>query len=198
MLDIIIPTIRTQVEIAPLVAEIEQTAGCPVRAYATCQQIAAAHNRNIGLDWARSDVRIMVDDDVEQFPQGWAVKLVDVMASNPECVMVSPQLAKPDGSPGFMMGGCNIGRSGVSEARERKLPTACVAVRKNALRFNPTFKGSGFEDDDYCAQLRMAFPSAKFLVCHDVWVVHRNETKNQHGPFWAHNKALYERLWCCR
>jgi len=194
-LDIVIPTLRTRAEISPMIEEIERTAGCPVRVIATCQQVCAAKNRNIGLNQCTSECVVMVDDDMERFPDGWAVKIVEVLQKHPECVMVSPQLAKPDGSPGCMMGGCHVQREGITAAKERKLPTACVAIRNNSLRFDEGFVGSGWEDDDYAAQLRAAFPNARFLVRHDVWIVHRNEAKNQNGPHWERNKARFESKW---
>jgi len=194
-IDIVIPTIRSPEEIAPLAEELASTAGVPVCIHATCMNVCAARNRNIGLDQCQSDIVIMVDDDMEGFPQGWAISLVEVLTSHPKCVMVSPQLAKKDGSPGCMMGGCSIAKSGVTKASERKLPTACVAVRNNAIRFDESYVGSGWEDDDYAAQLRTAFPDCEFLVCHDVWIVHRNEAKNQRGPHWERNKSLFESKW---
>ena len=194
-MDIIIPTMKSASELASMVEEIQITAGLPVQVIVTDQQASASVNRNYGLDHTTSDPVLMVDDDCEKFPQGWAAKLIAVLEEHPKCVMVSPQLAAPNGQPGCMMGGCQIRRDGVTEARERKLPTACVAVRRNALRFDIDLIGSGFDDDCYCASLRMMLPDALFLVCHDVWIVHRNETKNQHGHFWEHNRAVYEKKW---
>ena len=194
-LDIIIPTLKSREDVAAQVAEITETAGCPVNVIATCQHVSAAANRNIGLDQSTSDPLIMLDDDMEQFPLGWAVRLADVLLQTPHAVMASPQLAKPDGTPGPMMGGVQIRQGGVTRAAQRKLPTACIAIRRNSLRFDESFLGSGFEDDDYCAQLRAAHPNAEFLVCHDVWIVHRNEMKNQHGPNWERNKRYFERKW---
>jgi len=197
-IDIIIPTIRTREEIAPLVAEIERTAGCDVRVIATCQQVSAAKNRNIGLDLSTSDPVIMVDDDMEQFPQGWAVRLCEVLAERPNCVMASPQLASPKGGAGCMMGGHAIRRDGITSAQQRKLPTACVAIRRNPIRFDEAYIACGWEDDDYCAQLRLANPDAEFLVRHDLWIVHRNEAKGQFGENWKINEAYFMNKWIDR
>lgn len=193
--DIIIPTCKPPEAVAALVAEIEATAGLPCRVTATCRDASAAANRNYGLDNSASDPLIMVDDDMERFPQDWAVKLIEVLADRPNCVMVSPQLAKPDGSPGIMMGNMDHRRSGVTVCGERKLATACIAIRRNSLRFDESYIGSGFEDNDYCFQLRAAFPDAEFCVRHDLWIVHRNEQKNQGGAFWEHNRAICHGKW---
>jgi hypothetical protein len=194
MLDIIIPTIKTQPEIATMVDEILATAGCPVNVIATCQQISASKNRNFGLNCSTNEHIIMVDDDVEQFPINWALQLSNVLTTYPNCVMVSAQLANQDGTAGYMMGGCQIHKSGITAAHEHKLPTACVAVRRNNLRFNEDYLGSGIEDDDYCLQLCKEFPSAEFLVCHSVWVVHRNERKFG-TEFWNHNVEVFNKRW---
>ncbi len=192
---------QSRVELTDLVDEIERTAGVPVNVIVTNATGSAAVNRNIGLERCATtigDSMIMVDDDMERFPMGWARRLLEVLNNHPKCVMVSPQLARPNGKPGLMIGGVHIQREGVTAARERRLPTACVAIRRNNLRFDENYMGSGFEDDDYCAQLRMCCPNAQFLVCHDLWIVHRNEMKNQDypdGPNWEHNKALYKRKW---
>ncbi len=193
--DIIIPTYRPRGEVEPLVSEIIRTAGCHVNVIATCQQISAAANRNLGLDQSTSDPLLMVDDDMEQFPQGWVVRLVAVLEQYPKCVMVSPRLATPNGEPGIMMGCGEVQRDGITECGERKLLTACIAIRRNTLRFDENFIGSGWEDSDYSKQLCAAFPDATFLVCHDLWAVHRNEMKNQSGPYWDHNKSYFERKW---
>ncbi len=195
MIDIIIPTIRTPAEVAPLIAEIQRTAGYECRVLATCTPGSASVNRNIGLNWAESDPLIMVDDDIAELPQGWAVKLIDVLEQYPECVMVSAQLATPNGTPGPMMGGCSVQKQGVTAAAERKLPTACIAVRRNALRYDEAFPGSGREDNEMAKQLIQLHPDATFLVCHDVWVVHLNQMKLQGEPFWSRTKAYFESKW---
>jgi len=195
VIDIVIPTMKDINEIESLVNEAWRTAGCKVQVMATCQKVSAACNRNRSLDISSSDPLIMIDDDLENFQEGWAAALVQVLEEHPKCVMVSPQLADPSGGPGYMMGGCQVKRTGVTAARLKELPTACIAIRRNDIRFDEHFIGSGFEDNDYCRQLCQLYPDAEFLVCHDVWIVHRNEKKKQHGEYWDHNKAYFEKKW---
>lgn len=194
MIDVIIPTLRTQPEVFSLISEIRSTAGTDVRIMATCQSVSASKNRNIGLDWAKSDIIVMVDDDICNFMPGWVRCLADTLNTYKKCVMVSPQLMKPDGTFGFMMGVTRLRSEGIS-ASLGYLPTACIAIRKNDLRFDENFIGSGFEDNDYCAQLRQLVEGARFFVNHNVQVVHKNECKNQHGEYWKHNKEYFERKW---
>jgi hypothetical protein len=195
VIDIIIPTCKNPDEVLTLKEEIFLTAGDECRVFATCAPVSAPKNRNRGLALADSDPFCMVDDDVFGLPQGWAVRLAEVLRQHPEAVMVSAQLAALDGKPGQMMGGFRAQREGVSEAAQKKLPPACVAIRRNPVRFCEEYIGSGWEDDDYCARLRVLYPHAQFLVCHDVWVTHANEQKNQQGQFWEHNRAVFLRIW---
>ena len=198
-IDVIIPTCRQLHELhtstgAFLPEEIERTAGCAVNVIATCQPVCAAKNRNLGLEQAISDIRIMMDDDIERMPDGWVARMADVMAEHPDCVMLSPELMSPDGSPGFMVGRPNRGGRGVSVVSSKHLPTACIAIRRDHLRFDDGYKGSGFEDNDYCKQQEQRYPNGIWLICHDIKVVHKNEMKRQR-EFWNFNRARYIAKW---
>lgn len=197
-IDVIIPTCKAPREVAPQVAEIIATAGVPVRVIPTCTPGSASQNRNIGLDAASSPIRIMLDDDVCDFDEGWAGALVETLRNHPQCVMVSPQLMRPGRSGfGFMMGlakpdqGKEKG-NGCTRITGPHLLTACVAIRKDGLRFDEAFLGSGFEDNEYCDQQNAKYPGCFRLVNHDVQVVHWNEMKQQREN-WEHNKGHYER-----
>lgn len=175
-----------------MVSEIVRTAGLPVRVFASCRPLSAAGNRNLCLEWAQSDTILMLDDDIEQFPPGWARRMADVMDEHRDCVMLSPELMAPDGNPGLMMGDPPRGGIGVSVVASRKLLTACIAIRANDLRFDERFLGSGFEDNQYCDDLRERHPEGTWMIVHDVRVVHRNEMKNQGGAIFEENKRRYE------
>ena len=193
--DVIIPTYRSVPEIAPLVAEILATAGVPVNVIATCRKASASVNRNCGLDRATSPIVFMLDDDIEALPTDWAKRMIAVMDEHSDGVMCSPRLMRPGGLLGVMMGGIQAADSGVTTAIEHRLPTACVAVRNNGLRFDENFRGSGWEDNDYCLQLRQDRPDGTFLVVHDLHVIHRNEMKEQHGSNWDHNQQYLVAKW---
>ena len=191
---IVVPTLKEPAAVVALLQEIRDTAGCPVSVLATCRQASAPVNRNIGLNWATSPVLLMVDDDITGLPQGWVARMLEVMAQFPQCVMASPRLMKPDGSPGIMTGGPRL-TTGCEILRGNELCTACIALRNTELRFDEHFIGSGFEDNDYCRQLRYKVPGAQFICVHDVKVTHLNEMKNQHGPYWDHNRPYYLKKW---
>lgn len=197
-IDIIIPTNRSLGEVAQQMADVVLTSGLQdVRVIATCTDASASRNRNIGLDKSTSRVRIMMDDDISGFPYGWAHDLVVVFDQHPDCVMLSAQLTNQDGSPAFMMGMNDVyGNNAVPEGGRTILPsqkllTACF-VTDSDLRFDENFRGSGFEDDKFCDELRANHPDGQWIVCHDVRVVHLNEQKNQRGENWDFNKAYYE------
>ena len=194
MIDVIIPTMLELYDprIQSLITEVRNTS--EVNLIVTCTKASASANRNIGLDASKSDIVIMIDDDITGLPVGWAEALEHVIRTQDNCVMVSPQLFQPDGAFGFMMGVRKSRHSGLSTAAGI-LPTACIAIWANGIRFDENFIGSGFEDNDYCAQLRLMKPDGRFLVAHDVHVIHRNEAKNQHGIYWDHNKAYFHNKW---
>lgn len=194
-IDIVIPSMRSVPELAPLVAEIMATAGTPVRVFATGQPLSASGNRNLGLKSATSPIVIMVDDDMQDFPKGWAARMAQVMKDNPDCMMCSPRLMNQDGSTGPMTGYPAADYQGCEIMHRRELTTACVAIRNTGLLFDEEFIGSGFEDNDYCRQLVQRFPNAQFICIHDLRIVHRNEQKRQGGPFWANNKAYFAKKW---
>lgn len=204
MIDVIIPTCKTSWEIRYLMESMRPVEpGACVRIAGTCQQGSAAHNRNYGLTRATSDVVIMVDDDVCEFTEQWANHLGNVLHSNPRCAMVSARLLNEDGTPGPMLREPPpTVNTGLTVARS--LPAACVAFHNDGLRFDENFVGSGWEDDDFCAQLRGRYPGCLFLIDEDVRVVHRNEMKNQgfikgQGPVpdgnFEKNQAYYESKW---
>lgn len=204
MTDVIIPTYKTQAEIHYQMESMRpSTPGHCVRITGTCQQGSAAHNRNYGLTRATSDVVIMVDDDVCRFPVIWANHLEGVLRSNPRCAMVSARLLNEDGTPGPMLREPPpTVNTGLTVAKS--LLTACVAFHNDGLRFDENFVGSGWEDDDFCAQLRGRYPGSLFLIDEDVRVVHKNNMTNQGfikgvGPVpggnFEKNRAYYESKW---
>lgn len=192
-IDVIIPTCKFPDVVQPLVQEVCDTAGCDVRVYATCCPESAAANRNVGLDFATSDFRVMMDDDITGLPQNWVVDLVQVLKDHENCVMVSPALLNPDGSPARFMMGREVDhalRTGLEIVNGPRLLTACIAIRKDNIRFDERFKGSGFEDNAYCSDQNLAYPGCVRIINHDVQVVHVNEMKQQRQN-WEFNKALY-------
>lgn len=190
--DIIIPTCKNVAEISPLLCDLEGLS-YPNRVYATCTPASASRNRNIGLNWARTPIVIMVDDDMRRFYEGW-VQDITAPFIDEDVVMVSARLLRPDGSPGTMVGSNYDLSSEVVEVAARELPTAAIAFRDLGVRFDEGFIGSGFEDNWFCKCLGNKAPNGKFVISNKCKLVHLNEMKNQHGPNWEHNEKHYKGL----
>lgn len=194
--DVIIPSCKTEAEVQPLAEEIKSTAGVLVRVTATCKPVCAAKNRNLGLDASESQLVVMLDDDVTGLPSGWVGVLRDVMETHPNCVMCSPQLMRPDGKYAPMMAllrGLPVG-NGCHPIKGGLMLTACVILRRDELRFDEAFIGSGWEDNDYCRQQDAKYPGCTRLVQHDVQVIHKNEMKHQAAHF-SSNRKRYQCKW---
>jgi len=194
--DIIIPSCKPREALEPLIAEIVATAAGWPSIITTCLPACAAANRNRGLDLAETPNVIMVDDDVTGFPPGWNLALEAPLRARPEAVMVGANLINADGTPAPMLG-WPAGRETdeVLVVKNRELCTACVCMRETGLRYDEAYEGSGWEDTDFSAQLRCAFPNGVWLCHAGVRVVHRNEKKNQGGEIFKRNHARYRAKW---
>lgn len=193
ILEIAVPTCKPWSEVRSLVKEIEATAGCAHRVICTCSAGSASQNRNLALAECTGPIVVMVDDDVEGFPQGWALRLAAGLRDHPDWLMLSARLLRQDGRPGYMLGTGHAPRQqeGYLEVPTRELVTACMVLRNDGTRFDEGYLGSGWEDNHFCADLREKYPTGKFVIDCGVSVVHRNEMKAQREN-WEHNKARYQ------
>lgn len=191
---IIIPTCKTEKEIQGLLDELYARSTGPRQILPICSTGSAAVNRNAGLNAVNYEVVIMVDDDIRDLPYGWNQMLADTLFKY-RGAMVSARLMQPNGRVGHLMGGAPPILGQRTVAVEGKLATACVAFRRSELRFDEAFVGSGFEDDDFCFQIRRKDPEAVFLVDNRVMVTHVNEMKNQTGDNFDLNKAYLKKKW---
>jgi glycosyltransferase involved in cell wall biosynthesis len=199
--DIIVPTCGSPDELSPLMSEMQGfSLGC--RSMATCQNASAAKNRNIGLEWAKSPIVIMLDDDIGGFFGGWWKTMVKPLEENKDIVLVSARLLKPDRSNGLMM---YNGDQSIELSAVPRVPTACIAFRNDGIRFDDGslidsldeegYIGSGFEDDDFCARIQEKYPGGKVVINNTVKLVHFNEMKNQNGPVWERNQKYFDTVW---
>jgi len=176
--------------------EIRESASADIRVHATCTNASASVNRNLGLEWAETDLIIMMDDDITRFPDNWDLMLAKVMLDNPKCAMVSPRLMNTQWQPGLMLGHPPALEDGsLWTVPIQELPTALIMIRKNSLRFDEDYIGSGWEDTDYCSQIRTQDSEAEFIVNGGVRVIHINEMKNQAGEIFDKNRAHYVSKW---
>jgi hypothetical protein len=158
---------------------------------------SASVNRNFGLDKVVTKEFIMLDDDIEGFHPTWTDRFAQHMWYNEKIVCMTARLLNPDGSWGPMMGNNNdytsrharAGKSGYNGYT--RLPTACLILKKNHLRYDEGYIGSGYEDTDMMNQLNILYPDGEFHINNDVKLTHLNEQKSQGGKFFDHNKEHY-------
>lgn len=193
MIDILIPTCKKREEITEFLDTIMMSTP-DINIISSCFQTSASTNRNYCLNMAKSEIVIMIDDDILGFFDDWHTKLIQPL-SDPDVVMVSARLMDKDNKPGLMVGENYNMIDRLVEIEQRQLPTACIAFRNNGTRFDENYVGSGFEDNDFCHQLATKYPKGKFIINNDVKITHINEMKNQGNKFWKMNESYYLKKW---
>lgn len=186
---IVIPTIKTEKEIANLILEIKNTVAHKLNLIVASGKRSCAVNRNIGLERAKGKFVIMCDDDIEQLPSGWDRDLIDALKQT-GASMVGPRLLNPNGT----LQRTNYRNYDLSEdfVEVRRMIGALNVSRKSDLRYDENYLAWGREDTDFCKQL-----GGKFFVINTVKVVHRNEHKNPYGSKEqeAENFEYFKRKW---
>ena len=185
-ISIIVPTIKTEKEIADLISEIKKTKSNKSELIVVSSPKSAAKNQNIGLDKAKGEFIIICGDDIEQFPAGWDDDLIEGLKKT-GASMVGPRLLNPDGSlQAVKYRNYDLSKEFV---QVRTMITACSAFRNTHLRFDENYMGSGWEDTDFCMQL-----GGTFFVINSVKLHHRNEGKNK-LLFKGRNRAYFKSKW---
>jgi glycosyltransferase involved in cell wall biosynthesis len=199
LIDVILVTHRPKFEVMETVGDIIDNTPEPHRLIVTCQVAKSASvNRNYGLAQADSAVTVMLDDDITGFYPGWLSQIVDPL-SDDGIALVSARLINEDGTEAPMMGGNvpfddtirNATRSGYKAYV--RVPTAAIAFRRTPLRFDEGFIGSGYEDTAWMNEFNR-LTKGRIVINNRCRLVHRNEEKNQGGPYFDHNHAHYMSL----
>lgn len=197
---ILIPTMLTRDQVNPQIAAIRAVTHHS-EIFASCLNASASVNRNVCLDQIRvGDVAVMIDDDIEGFYPGWETYLAQGLRL-PGAAVVSARLLNPDGSFGPTCSG-NYDPSPMEIPLPPRpghphciMPTAAIAFVHRGHRFNENMVGSGWEDNDWCAQYVAADTGAVFVQSNRCRLIHRNEAKMQRGARWDHNRAEFFRRW---
>lgn len=194
---ILVPTCMEREQIAGFLAELSEfSPGCEV--FASCTPDSASVNRNLCLDQVQvGETAIMLDDDIRGFYPGWVDDLL-MGLSIPNAVMVSARLLNEDGLFGPTCSRCMIPSPEeivVERGSNCILPTAAIAFVHRGHRFDTRYIGSGFEDNDWCFQYRVADPDAVFVQSNRCRLVHLNLMRQQRGSNWQHNKMLMFKKW---
>ena len=193
--DILIPSCREEKEIAGQVFDITSfSLGC--RVIASCTAHSASVNRNSVLSKAESEIVIMVDDDIFGFFDGWWQEMVAPLVEDRSVYLVSSRLMEIDGrKPGYMTGECYDMKEDLATVAAREVPTACIAFRNTDIRFDEGYRGSGFEDNDFCKQLQKQYPMGRVVINNKCQLRHANEMKHQKGVNYDHNREYFNKKW---
>lgn len=196
----IIPTCKKADDIALLVFQMESRWSREIDIIYTCiEGASAARNRNAGLEQCNEgDIVIMLDDDIDNLPLCWDRYMWEPFDPDRKYYtdlysMVSARLLNEDGSVQPVMGGHATRRIGWVEVPV--MPSAMISFEYTGIMFDEAFKGSGWEDTDFCRQIKIANPTKKFIINNDIRVVHHNEMKNQSGETWVKNREYYLKKW---
>lgn len=200
LIDIIIPTNHKLDEIRPLINEIEYNTPEQHRIISTCQPVSAAKNRNYGLSFANSDIITMLDDDVTGFYPGWLTNMIFPLLQDPDIIMCSARLLNKDRTRAQNMGMVNGSGSyqeipasyNIDGIEYKRVTTAVICFRKNDVRFDENFQGSGYEDTAFMDDISAAHNGMKFIVNNACELIHLNEMKGQGDPeIWQQNHDYY-------
>ncbi len=197
-LDICIPTLRPWSEIQDQVAEIERHTATPHRIIASCLPGSASVNRNFCLEYARSPLVVMLDDDVSGFFPGWESKLIEPLLAVDDICMVGARLMNADGTVQQTCCGTMALEPNwitILPQRDHVMASAAIAFRSIGLRFDEGLIGSGFEDGDFCLQYVDLGKGYTFAVNNECQLVHGNEMKHQYenGNFQRNRQYLWDK-----
>ncbi len=209
MIDIIIPTNKEYHKITRMITRMKNTISSEFRICPTCFKTSAPVNRNYGLIQAKSDIVIMVDDDIKGYYPGWADELVKPL-EDPAIIMVSARLMDNKTKPGVMMDikpdfskpvvdvpdFYSINDTVENTQRVVKaVPSAAIAFRNDGTRFDENYIGAGFEDTHFCFELCCKYPSGRIVINNNCKLIHKNEMKNQLNGQLSVNQAYFRQFW---
>jgi hypothetical protein len=191
MASILIPTVKSKLEIADLIQEISATASENHTLFVSSSRESVAKNINRGLEAIRDELIIKVDDDISGFQYGWDRSLLKPLRESKSIAAVGARLLNPDGTTQLTCSS-NLNMHGAF-VQVRMLPFCCVAIRNEGIKMDENFLGTGFDDLDYLNQLSLKHPNAVFIINNEVRLLHRNEQKG--SDFLERNRAYFQAKW---
>lgn len=203
MISIVIPTCKPQDDIRNMLVDIETNTLEWHKVIHTCLPLPAARNRNIAHASVRREVQFVVslDDDIQGFYPGWLTDIIQPLKEDETIRFASARLMKPGGREvNFMMTSSFDLKNKYEDVP--RCPTSAYAYRKkdfdslfefynkDSLPFDENFKGSGWEDNALCHDLKMRFPDSRIIINNQCKLIHVNEEKNQ-KQFLQENKKYF-------
>jgi len=204
VIDVVVPSNRNIAELRAMVYELKRmdaiagTSPNVIHYIPTGFPASASINRNFGMYQATGQIIIMIDDDIGGFYPGWHTDLVKPLIDGPDVRIVSARLLTPAGDLSPMMG-CTYDLSKPVDFASPAILSAAIAFRRadvQDIKFDEAYIGSGFEDTDFCFQLRKKFGDEHcyFAVNNQCRLVHHHEMKNQ-APHYQKNKLYFASKW---
>lgn len=175
---LLIATIRPEEEIRNLINEIKATASTNMKLIISSSKNSVAINVNRGLNESVGQFIIKVDDDITGFSYGWDSNLIQPFNQDENLEVISARLLNIDGSVQWTCSRDLNVHAKLSYPINPIVPFCCVAFRRSSMRMDENFIGSGYDDADYCCQLRMHNSNAKFAINNEVRLIHKHEQKN--------------------
>lgn len=193
MINIIIPTFQKYNKIADMVSDIEKHTHSEHRTIPICYKASAAENRNRGLaECSNGDIVIMVDDDIRGFYDGWEKDLIAPIKAG-GVSLVSARLLDKNGNRAPCNGDTGDMASDMFTAIDGHVPSAAIAFVKDFLIFDENYQGAGYEDTDFCEQIKRAYPKEKIVINNKCKLTHLHESKHLGGN--TPNKPYYHNKW---
>lgn len=193
MTKIVIPTVRTEEEVADLVAEIKAISSSEdfEVSVVSDRDSKKTTKMNEVLDGLKDEeLIIFIDDDVSKLSEGMFKEMVD--AFEDENVLSSePKITTLKGRPSYK---CR--RAETAGVRYLPIPSkqfsgTCFAIRKTKLRFDE--EQESIEEIDYACELAELFPKGIFVVCTGASLVHKGERKHKKYQIAAEQKLFSKR-----
>jgi len=191
LISVAIPTILTLDKISALIDHIKKQARGKIEVVVSSSDGSTAYNRNRCLDQAKGDIIIMVDDDIENIPEGFDLTIAEYL-KNKKTLIVGARLMNVDGT---VQKTSTFNMDTKPEFVEVKtIPGAFIGFRKTDLMFDENFRAWGYEDTDFCKQLLNENPEGRFIVVNGLQVTHRNEEKRKNVAV-AENGQYFFQKW---
>lgn len=204
MYDILIPTNKSREALIYYERMLKNASSFADNIFISAQEnCSASTNRNVCLYSSSAEYAVMIDDDLYRLDKGVLddfVKNFKRLEEEEKAVIASARLLKPDKSFGIMMNLPIEIHKPYQIIKQKALPTACIVFNLNKIKkaeifFDEAFYGSGWEDTDFCMQIKKAFPDGNFYIDNKVKVIHLNEMKNQKGKIYQRNKQYFLNKW---
>lgn len=200
-----IPTIKDNTEQVLELNQFLKSSYGRVQLVVVREMNSAAINRNICIERAKAEIIVMLDDDISGFYTGWIDALISPLINHPERFsIVSARFRNGSGGIGNMLGdnsskeikdilqtACHSDRTML-----QLVPTATIAFKKTAIRFDEAYIGAVYEDTDFCMEHRKVFPDKEIVINNACVLIHYNEQKRGGATGCVkHNRKYFNEKW---